>query len=411
MSYKNQSRPSKNGRGSRGGRSTRPYAYSNRKQNKYKKQTGSYIHPSKFVNKASSCEVAKAYVAKNLFADFPFCEKLHSNIRKQNYETPSAIQDQAIPHILDGKDVIGLANTGTGKTAAFLLPIIEGLCKNKPVFSVLIFAPTRELAQQIDDQFRIFTAGMNLFSTLLVGGASIDRQISQLKRRPHIIIATPGRAMDLIKRKQLSVGSIQTLVLDEADRMLDMGFVGDIRQAVAMMPEEKQTLFFSATITPRVEQLTREFLKNPVTVSVRTADTSEKVDQDVVEAGTKEEKMEKLLNMLSDEEFEKVLLFGKTKFGVQRLSDYLSKKGFTSVAIHGNKSQSQRQKALKTFKENRAKILVATDVAARGLDIPNVSHVINFDQPATYEDYVHRIGRTGRGAATGKALTFVSRSK
>lgn len=369
---------------------------------------GAYIHPSKFINRAVIAGEETPYEATHRFADFPFTQKLHDNIAHKGYEVPSAIQDQAIPHIVAGKDVIGLANTGTGKTAAFLLPIIEKLYANRTPLSILILAPTRELAQQIDEQFRDFSYGMKLYSTLIVGGMNMARQISQLARRPHVIIGTPGRTMDLIKRNHLSLDAVEVLVLDEADRMLDMGFITDIRTVARLTPASRQTLFFSATITPQIQQLTEEFLREPEVVSVRTADTSERVDQDVIEAHSKEDKLEKLLKLLEDESFDKVLLFGETKYGVQRLSDTLSKSGHSSVAIHGNKSQSQRQRALKAFTKNEARILVATDVAARGLDIPNVSHVINYDQPATYEDYVHRIGRTGRGNATGKALTFIT---
>lgn len=373
-----------------------------------KQKRGAYIHPSKFVNKATVKAQEKPYEAEHVFADFGFVAPLQKNIDHKGYVTPSAIQDQSIPLTMRGHDVIGLANTGTGKTAAFLLPIINQLYANRDLRSVVIMAPTRELAQQIDEQFRDFSYGMKLYSTLIVGGANMDRQIQQLRRGPHVIIGTPGRMMDLMKRRALDLSAVKVLVLDEADRMLDMGFINDIRTIVAATPnDDRQTLFFSATITPSIAELTREFLKNPETVSVRTADTSESVDQDIVESHSKEHKLEVLANLLSDEAFEKVLVFGETKFGVQRLSDHLDATGFPSVAIHGNKSQSQRQRALKAFKDNKVKVMVATDVAARGLDIPNVSHVINFDQPQTYEDYVHRIGRTGRGGATGKALTFV----
>lgn len=405
--YRNN-RPRTGGSNSRGGNFSKRPRHKQAGRNKSGKR-GAYIHPSKFVSKANPDAVVETYEPAHKFADFPFSAKLHSNIAFKKYEVPSAIQDQAIPHVLAGRDVIGLANTGTGKTAAFCLPIIEKLFANRELMSVIILAPTRELAQQIDEQFRAFSYGMKLYSTLLVGGTNIDRQIRQLERRPHVIIGTPGRTMDLIKRKKLSLDAINTLVLDEADRMLDMGFIGDIRTIAGMTPDDRQTLFFSATITPEIQKLTDEFLKNPETVSVRTGDTSDRVDQDVVHASTKEEKMEKLLELLAMKDLEKVLLFGETKYGVQRLSDTLEKSGHSSVAIHGNKSQSQRQRALKSFKNNEARILVATDVAARGLDIPNVSHVINFDQPQTYEDYVHRIGRTGRGGATGKALTFVEK--
>jgi superfamily II DNA/RNA helicase len=370
---------------------------------------GAYIHPSKFINKASGAKDLAPYKAKHLFADFPFDQKIQENIAKKGYKTPSAIQDQTIPLALENKDIIGLANTGTGKTAAFLLPTINKSLKDKKPFSTIILAPTRELAQQIEDQFRIFANNLDLQSVLLVGGSNIDRQMTRLQRKPQFVIATPGRIMDLISRKKVPLKDVQTFVLDEADRMLDMGFVGDIRKIAEMMPKEKQTLFFSATITPRVQQITEEFLINPETISVITSSTSERVDQNIIEANSKEEKIEKLIALLSEETLEKVLLFGKTKHGVQRLSDHLCKQNIKSVAIHGNKSQSRRQNALNMFRDGKARVMVATDVAARGLDIPNVSHVINFDQPATYEDYIHRIGRTGRGDATGVALTFVEK--
>jgi ATP-dependent RNA helicase RhlE len=409
MPYNNSSnrsaRPSGRPR-SAGVRSFRP----GKSRPKNNARRGAYIHPSKFISKATIKPGDDApYEPTNLFTDFNFVAPLQKNIEFKGYVKPSAIQDQSIGLILENKDVIGLANTGTGKTAAFLLPLIEKLYANRDTASVLVIAPTRELAQQIDEQFRAFSYGMKLYSTLIVGGANIDRQVQQLRRNPHVIIGTPGRLMDLIKRKQLRLDGIKALVLDEADRMLDMGFINDIRTLVGMTPDDRQTLFFSATITPSIAELTKEFLKDPETVSVRTADTSERVDQDVVEAGSKDEKLDLLISMLGQDEFEKVLVFGETKFGVQRLSDHLEKSGHAAAAIHGNKSQSQRQRALKAFKDDKVRVLVATDVAARGLDIPNVSHVINFDQPATYEDYVHRIGRTGRGGATGKALTFIDK--
>ena len=366
-----------------------------------------YIHPSKFINKAIAKADEVPYEATHKFADFPFGAQLHHNIAAKGYETPSAIQDQAIPHIIEGKDVIGLANTGTGKTAAFLLPIIERQSGITLRPSVLIIAPTRELAQQIDEQFREFSKGLGLYSTLIVGGVNIDRQIRDLKRRPHFIIGTPGRLKDLMQRRVLHLKNMTTLVLDEADRMLDMGFLPDIRQIIGEMPEERQTLFFSATITPEISALINTFLKDPETVSVRTTETSEHVEQDVIEARDKAHKLELLTELLGGEAYEKVLVFGETKFGVQRLSDHLDNSGIPSAAIHGNKSQSQRQRALKQFKNENVRVLVATDVAARGLDIPNVTHVINFDTPQTYEDYVHRIGRTGRGGARGHAHTFI----
>ncbi|MFZ2126370.1 MAG: DEAD/DEAH box helicase [Candidatus Microsaccharimonas sp.] len=406
MTYRNtrsSTKPSSSRAGHRsfGGPSSRP------QRSGGGNRRGAYIHPSKFINKAVTAAEEVIYEAKHTFADFKFRPDLERNIVHKGYVTPSAIQDQAIPHILAGKDVIGLANTGTGKTAAFLLPILEKLDERTQMPSVLIMAPTRELAVQIQEEFRAFSTGMRLFSALVVGGMNIDRQIRDIRRRPHVIIGTPGRLKDLMKRNELKLQEVKFLVLDEADRMLDMGFINDIRNIISEIPKERQTLFFSATITPTIQTLVNEFLQNPEVISVRTADTSEHVEQDIVEVASKEAKLDTLVEMLRGETFDKVLVFGETKFGVQRLSDHLERSGFTSVAIHGNKSQSQRQRALKSFKDNQVKIMVATDVAARGLDIPNVSHVINFDQPATYEDYVHRIGRTGRGGASGKAFTFV----
>lgn len=370
---------------------------------------GQYIHPSKFVNAAVQKKDEVVYESKHRFIDFAFSQALQANISHKGYVTPSAIQDQSIPAILDGRDIIGLANTGTGKTAAFLLPIIERLQRTGEQPSVLIMAPTRELAQQIDVEFRSFTHGMKLFSAVVVGGTNIDRQIRDIRRRPHVVIGTPGRLKDLLNRKALNLSAVSTLVLDEADRMLDMGFLNDIRTIVDMTPSDRQTLFFSATITPDIDRVINDFLRDPVTVSVRTSETSEHVEQTVIEAKDKIHKIELLQDLLTQDGYEKVLVFGETKFGVQRLSDHLSKEGVPSEAIHGNKSQAQRQRALKAFRDERVRVLVATDVAARGLDIPNVSHVINFDQPKTYEDYIHRIGRTGRGGASGTAHTFVTK--
>lgn len=386
----------------RGAMSFRP------RHNKPKRNNGGqYIHPSKFVNAAVEKKDEIVYESKHKFIDFPFSDALQKNIAHKKYETPSAIQDQAIPSILDGRDIIGLANTGTGKTAAFLLPIIERLERNGEQPTVLIMAPTRELAQQIDVEFKAFAFGLKLFSTVVVGGTNIDRQIRDIRRRPHMIIGTPGRLKDLLTRKALNLDHVKTLVLDEADRMLDMGFLNDIKHIVQLTPADRQTLFFSATITPDIERVINDFLRDPVTVSVRTSETSEHVEQTVIEARDKDHKIDLLQNLLTEKHYDKVLVFGETKFGVQRLADRLTKDGVPSAAIHGNKSQSQRQRALKDFRDEKVRVLVATDVAARGLDIPNVSHVINFDQPKTYEDYIHRIGRTGRAGASGTAHTFV----
>ncbi len=341
------------------------------------------------------------------FHDFGLNERSVATIDHLGFTDPTPIQDQCIPEALTGRDVIGLANTGTGKTAAFLLPIIEKLDKNPVLVSALILAPTRELAQQIESEFRRFAGGQRLFATLVVGGMNIQRQIQQVQRGPHIIIGTPGRIKDLINRRVLRLQNVNTFVLDEADRMCDMGFVNDIRSIEAEMPREKQTFCFSATMTPSVKIIVEAFMKQPVTISVVKGQSNDHIEQDVIPARDKLHKVELLTELLKQPEFTKVLIFGETKFGVQRLADKLSNENLPAVAIHGNKSQSQRERALRDFKTGNVNIMVATDVAARGLDIPHVSHVINFDQPKQYEDYVHRIGRTGRAGKDGKALTFI----
>jgi superfamily II DNA/RNA helicase len=349
----------------------------------------------------------EVYTPKNLFKDFMIEENLKHAIIEKGYTAPTPIQDQSIPHVLEGKDVLGIANTGTGKTAAFLIPLINKVLLNRDE-QILIVVPTRELAIQIQTELREFTGkAMKIFSVCCVGGTPIGPQIRELKYRNEFIIGTPGRLKDLIDRKMIDLKNFNTIVLDEADRMLDMGFVNDMRFLVAGMPHEKQTLFFSATLSPDIEKLVGEFLNNPVRVSVKTRDTSKNVDQDIVRVGPYGNKLEVLHDLLNKKEFGKVLIFGKTKHGVEKLSTMLQAKGFKAESIHGNKTHSHRQRALAKFKDNHSQILVATDVAARGLDIPDVTHVINFDLPATYDDYVHRIGRTGRGGKTGKALTFI----
>ncbi len=366
------------------------------------------IPVNKFINRAVEPESEIIYTPAHTFHDFGLNQKTVSTLDYLGLTSPSAIQDQSIPYALEGRDVIGLANTGTGKTAAFLLPIINQLSIEPKLSSVLILAPTRELAQQTDDEFRRFSAGQRLFSTLVVGGANIGRQIQQIKRGPHIIIGTPGRVKDLINRNVLRLQNTTTFVLDEADRMCDMGFVGDIKSIASELPANHQTLCYSATMTSKVKEIVEEFMNDPVTLSVVKGQTHDHIEQDVVYVSDKIDKVEKLVGLLQQPEFEKVIIFGETKYGVQRLADHLAKSDLPAVALHGNKSQSQRNRALKEFKDdNSTNILVATDVAARGIDIDDVSHVINFDIPRQYDDYVHRIGRTGRAGKTGKALTFV----
>ena len=339
------------------------------------------------------------------FTDFAIGDALKRSVVAKGYTAPTPIQDRTIPHVLKGQDVVGIANTGTGKTAAFLIPLIDKVVKN-PKEQVLILVPTRELALQIDSELKSLTRGMKIFSVCVVGGASIVPQLRALRYKNNFVIGTPGRLKDLIERKSIRLNDFATLVLDEADRMLDMGFVNDMRYVIKGMPVVRHTLFFSATITREVEGLISEFLKEPVRISVKTGDTAKNVDQDVVKMEGKQ-KLDILHDLLNQKEFSKVLVFGRTKHGVEKLAKMLATRGFKTESIHGNKSHGQRQRALKSFKENQVQVLIATDVAARGLDIDNVSHVINYDLPTTYDDYVHRIGRTGRGTKRGVALTFV----
>ena len=361
---------------------------------------------SRYINKPTGDEAPEPeYVPTHKFADFAIGDQLKKNIAEHGYVLPTPIQDQVIPHLLDGRDVVGVANTGTGKTAAFLIPIIDKLSKD-PRQNVLIVAPTRELAVQIQEEVIAFSNNLDILSVLCIGGASIGGQISALKRNPNVVIGTPGRLIDLTN-KALDLRDFQTIVLDEVDRMVDIGFIKDIRYLVGLLPKERQSLFFSATVTPEISGIMHVFLKDPVTVSVKKTETAKNIEQDVIYAYSQQEKIEKLKVLLKQEEFKKVIIFGRTKWSVERLAQTLQKEGFQAISIHGNKNQSQRLRALEQFKGNRLQVMVATDVAARGLDIEDVTHVINFDEPTNYTDYIHRIGRTGRANKRGKALTFI----
>ncbi|MBI5400785.1 MAG: DEAD/DEAH box helicase [Candidatus Yonathbacteria bacterium] len=389
--------------GSASSRPRREFANSSGKRGPRK---GQHIDISKFINKTVITEEAVVFTPEHLFKDFIIDERLKANILAKGYNAPTPIQDRVIPHILHGHDVVGIANTGTGKTAAFLVPLINKVLKN-PKEKVIVMAPTRELAQQIEAELKGFVKGFKIWSVCCVGGAPIGRQISDLRYQHNFIIGTPGRIKDLIERKMINLAEFKSVVLDEADRMLDMGFIHDMRYMMNLMPSVRHTLFFSATLSPEIAVLIKDFLKEPVMVSVKTQDTSKNVEQDVVRIKAGEDKLEVLHDLLINPEFKKVLIFGRTKHGVEKLATLLSKRGFKAQSIHGDKNQGQRQRALDTFKKGMAQILVATDVAARGLDIAGVSHVINYDIPETYDDYVHRIGRTGRAGEKGKALTFI----
>ncbi|MDD3170299.1 MAG: DEAD/DEAH box helicase [Candidatus Paceibacterota bacterium] len=364
------------------------------------------IDVSRFVQKSTLDEEEIAYRPIHHFADFKIEARLKNNINRKGYEDPTPIQDKIIPLVLEGKDVVGMANTGTGKTAAFLIPLI-----NKSLLSrenkTIIIVPTRELALQIEKEFREFAAGLNLYSVVCIGGTSVGLQFRSLKKNNDFVIGTPGRIKDMVQRKALNMARFKTVVLDEADRMLDMGFIADVKYLMEQMPAQKQILLFSATIPNEIEALAGKFLKEPVKISVKTREASANVNQDIVRAGEGGKKLETLCEMLGRKDFNKTLIFGRTRHGVEKLSKDLARKGFRAESIHGDKTQIKRKKAIDFFKGGQGRILVATDVAARGLDIDNISHVINYDLPATYDDYVHRIGRTGRGRKKGEAITFV----
>lgn len=364
-----------------------------------------YIDPARFIAKAKNVE-AEQYVPTHEFSNFEIHPGLKANIVTKGFKIPTPIQDQTIPLALAGKDIIGVANTGTGKTAAFAIPIINKLTAN-PHSKALIIAPTRELAQQIEEDFRWMAKGSSLFGALLIGGSSMGKQLGDLREKPRIVIGTPGRIQDHLERGTLILATFNTVVLDEVDRMLDMGFILPVTEILSHLNENRQSMFFSATMDHKVKSLIQRFTKDPVTVAVKTGETSDMVNQDIIRTSSTQEKLDKLYDILLDDKI-KAIVFDETQRGVERLSKDLVVRGFKADSIHGGKSQGQRQRALAKFKNSDIKILVATDVAARGIDVADITHVINYSQPMSYEDYVHRIGRAGRAGRIGHALTFVN---
>lgn len=377
-----------------------------RNQRKPQPRRGQYINPARFIQAAKPVEIEK-YTPQHSFNDFAVNELLKSNLTAKGIVTPTPIQDQAIPIALAGQDVIGVAHTGTGKTIAFALPLLHKLMLDRSA-RALIVAPTRELAQQIEDECRIIAKGSGLTGTLLIGGAPIGPQLRDLRANPRIVIGTPGRITDHIDRGTLNLAQFNYAVLDEVDRMLDMGFVNDVRAILNRLSSERQSFFFSATLDKRVSGLIETFAKEPILISLKTSESTESVEQDVVRYSANMEKIDKLHDILTQSHVEKVIVFDETQRSVERLSQTLIERGFQADAIHGGKSQGQRQRALNRFKKSEIKILVATDVAARGIDVADITHVINYSTPQSYEDYVHRIGRAGRAGRTGYALTFVN---
>jgi len=360
-----------------------------------------------FINKAVDLPPVEVIAITHRFTDFNIDSRILTNISQKGYLTPMPIQDQGIEPIMQGNDFLGIANTGTGKTGAFLIPLINKVLHDNNQ-KVLIMVPTRELAIQINHEFQGLASMLSLWSAMAIGGTSMYQQRRSLESYHQFLISTPGRLKDLVNQRLVNLAQYSTVVLDEVDRMLDMGFIKDVREILNQLAPNRQSLFFSATMTNQVMSLIHEFSHNLVTISVKQHESADTIEQDIVTFSGPEDKMDKLHQLLISKEVEKALIFGRTKHGVQRLSENLNNRGFRSDSIHGNKSQPQRQRALLNFRQSRIKVLVATDVAARGLDIPDVSHVINFDVPESKDDYIHRIGRTGRANKKGKALTFVA---
>lgn len=381
-------------------------SYRNAAPRQNKRRGGQYIDPSRFI-KVARPTVQETYIPTHQFADFAIHDLLKENLSSKGYHTPSPIQDQTIPVALGGQDVIGIANTGTGKTAAFALPVLHRLLMQKQS-KALIIAPTRELAQQIEIEMKSIAKGSRLFGALLIGGTSMAPQLRDLRAKPQVVIGTPGRIKDHLERGTLSLKDFDTVVLDEVDRMLDMGFLPDVTTILRSLPEQRQSLFFSATMDRTVRSLIETFSDSPVMITHKTGETSENVHQDVVRVVTSSEKLDKLHDILIGSQVEKVIVFDETQRSVERLSGELVARGFKADAIHGGKSQGQRQRALSRFKKSEVTILVATDVAARGIDVADITHVINYSQPQSYDDYIHRIGRAGRAGRVGYALTFVN---
>ncbi len=355
----------------------------------------------------------KGLIILSDFSDLGLSAPILGALTAEGYTAPTPIQSQAIPPVLSGRDLCGIAQTGTGKTAAFALPILQRLSAvpQRPApqtCRALVLAPTRELASQIADSFRAYGAGMKLSTAVVFGGVPIGRQRQQMARGVDILVATPGRLLDLIDNRWLTLASVQVLVLDEADRMLDLGFIHALRRIVKLLPRQRQTLLFSATMPKAIAALAEDYLNDPVKVVVTPAATTvERIDQRVVFVPT-ERKRDLLATLLRDPAFARVLVFTRTKHGADRVVRHLETANIEAAAIHGNKSQPQRERALAGFRQGQTRVLVATDIAARGIDVDGVSHVINFELPNVPEDYVHRIGRTARAGAAGIAVAFCS---
>jgi len=346
------------------------------------------------------------------FADFGLSPETLETLSQQGYKTPTPIQTKAIPQVLQGNDVMAAAQTGTGKTAGFILPIVEKLSQGVPAKSnqarSLVLVPTRELASQVADYAKIYSHNLGLRTTVVFGGVKINPQMMKLRKGVDILVATPGRLLDLYHQNAVKFEQLEVLVLDEADRMLDMGFINDISKILAFLPQKRQNLMFSATFSNEIRKLSKVLFNNPVEISVNPQNTTATTIKQWICPVDKKQKPQLLIELIQQHLWDHMLVFTKTKKGANRLTTYLKHSGLKAAAIHGDKSQAIRTKTLADFKKGKVKILVATDVAARGLDIEQLPQVINFDLPTVAEDYVHRIGRTGRAGSTGEAISLVS---
>lgn len=343
------------------------------------------------------------------FKQLNIIQPILTAIEQVGYDQPTAIQKQSIPFILDGHDLIGCAQTGTGKTASFAIPILQLLQQQagpKKGIRSLILTPTRELAIQIDENFKTYATQLRTKHLAIFGGVSQHKQVAQLKRGVDVVIATPGRLLDLMNQQLISLQQLEIVVLDEADRMLDMGFVRDVKKIFTQIPTQRQTLFFSATMPPEIKKLAMQLVKNPKEVNVTPVSSTARTIEQSVYFAEKKEKLDLLFTLLQDTSIQRSLVFTRTKHGADKLAKKLVGMGIPSAAIHGNKSQNARQRALSDFKEHKIRVLIATDIAARGIDIEELPHVVNYELPNIPESYVHRIGRTGRAGASGVAVSF-----
>ncbi len=395
-----------NPRNNRPGSPKRNSKPSNRRPNQAKKE--SKLDANLLIKKAEPSGQA-GFRSETPFNTLKLNSTLLKNIEEKGYLSMTNIQEQAIFPLIEGRDLLGISNTGSGKTGAFLIPIIEHAKAASQTFTALIVTPTRELALQIEEEFKSLSKGMGLYSASFIGGTNINMDFKALSRKLHVIVGTPGRLLDLVDRKLLQLNKVNTLVLDEFDRMLDMGFVNDVKKLVNAMTKRNQTMLFSATLEPTQKSLINGLLNDPVEVKINTGGTtSENVDQEIIRVPEGGDKFTVLENLFKSQNMERVIIFTETKRLADRLSKKLNQSGIKSGLIHGNKSQNFRNRTIEEFKNGTTRVLVATDVAARGIDVADVSHVINYQLPMSMDSYIHRIGRTGRAGKTGRAITFVN---